>query len=93
MSFSFYQALADSLKGEFEGPTVTAVNFNFDNAICRIHGEEKKMFIQFVQRMLKWLPEERSTATELLQDPWLFTGLDEDSIRTMKSLGLNTSIG
>ena len=91
MPFTFWRALADLLKGEFEGPTVTTANFNFENATCRIHSEEKKMFIQFVQRMLKCLPEERSTAKELHQDPWLYTGLDEDAIRTMKSLGLNTS--
>lgn len=34
-------------------------------------GEEKAKFIGFVKRMLKWNPEERSTAKELLDDPWL----------------------
>ena len=29
------------------------------------------MFIKFVNRMMKWKPEERGTAKELLQDPWL----------------------
>jgi hypothetical protein len=35
------------------------------------------MFIQFVKRMIKWRPEERSTAKELLQDPWLYTDFDD----------------
>jgi serine/threonine-protein kinase SRPK3 len=36
------------------------------------------MFIEFVQRMIKWHLEERSTAKELLQDPWLYAELSED---------------
>jgi hypothetical protein len=36
------------------------------------------MFIEFVQRMIKWHPEERSTAKELLQDPWLYVELAGD---------------
>ncbi|VUC23756.1 unnamed protein product [Clonostachys rosea] len=36
-----------------------------------ISGEEKRRFISFVKRMMKWRPEERSTAKELLDDPWL----------------------
>jgi serine/threonine protein kinase len=43
-----------------------------------MHGEDKRMFIEFVQRMIKWNPEERSTAKELLQDPWLYADFDED---------------
>lgn len=40
------------------------------------------MFIEFVKRMIKWRPEERSTARELLQDPWLFTEFEEDWYET-----------
>lgn len=36
------------------------------------------MFINFVKRMLKWNPAERSTAKELLQDPWLYAEFEED---------------
>jgi serine/threonine protein kinase len=35
-------------------------------------GEDKKLFIEFVRKMLQWLPENRSTAKELLADPWLY---------------------
>ncbi|OAX78444.1 CMGC/SRPK protein kinase [Emergomyces africanus] len=52
--------------------------FNFDNMLVRIHGEDKEMFIRFVKRMLKWKPEERSTAKELLQDPWLYAEFEPD---------------
>jgi serine/threonine-protein kinase SRPK3 len=33
------------------------------------------MFIEFVKRMIKWRQEERSTANELLSDPWLYTDI------------------
>ena len=34
-------------------------------------GRDKDMFLQFLGKMLKWVPEERATAAELLGDPWL----------------------
>lgn len=36
----------------------------------RLAGEEKAEFIRFMMSMLKWLPEERKTAKQLLEDPW-----------------------
>ncbi|RDW90042.1 putative protein kinase [Aspergillus mulundensis] len=33
--------------------------------------EDKSGFLQFLRRILTWLPEDRPTASELLQDPWL----------------------
>lgn len=37
----------------------------------RLAGREKELFIQFMKSMLKWLPEQRKTARQLLEDPWL----------------------
>ncbi|KAH8429524.1 putative protein kinase [Aspergillus melleus] len=34
-------------------------------------GDNKKMFLRFVRKMLQWDPEERQSARELLTDPWL----------------------
>ncbi|KIY53612.1 kinase-like protein [Fistulina hepatica ATCC 64428] len=33
--------------------------------------EDRPEFLRFLNRMLKWRPEDRSTARELLQDPWI----------------------
>jgi hypothetical protein len=41
-------------------------------------GEEKRRFVQFVKRMIAWRPEERSTAKELLDDPWLYKDFPRD---------------
>ncbi|KAH9900742.1 kinase-like domain-containing protein [Cubamyces lactineus] len=39
----------------------------------RLEGENKVLFLGFVRKMLKWTPEERHAAHELLEDPWLNT--------------------
>lgn len=36
-----------------------------------LDGENKEQFLKFMRSMLRWLPEERKRATELLKDPWL----------------------
>lgn len=36
-----------------------------------LQGEDKKRFLEFMRKMLQWDPEKRSSAAELLQDPWL----------------------
>ncbi|KAJ9360652.1 hypothetical protein DTO027B9_1046 [Paecilomyces variotii] len=33
--------------------------------------EDKRGFLRFIRRALTWMPEERPTPKELLQDPWL----------------------
>ena len=37
----------------------------------RLSGSEKGYFLDFLRSMLTWLPEERRTARQLLDDPWL----------------------
>ncbi|KAJ6036063.1 hypothetical protein N7540_000342, partial [Penicillium herquei] len=37
----------------------------------RLSGTEKESFLCFLRSMLSWLPEERKTARQLLEDPWL----------------------
>lgn len=36
-----------------------------------LKGKEKAVFLQFIRSMLRWLPEDRKPARELLLDPWL----------------------
>ncbi|KAL3451850.1 kinase-like domain-containing protein [Aspergillus insuetus] len=36
-----------------------------------LEGRNKEMFMDFMRGMLQWRPEDRKTAKELLQDPWL----------------------
>ncbi|EEP79984.1 predicted protein [Uncinocarpus reesii 1704] len=61
--------LYDDLKEPYIKPTPN--EFGFEQSVNRISGEEKEQFIKFARRMIKWQPDERSTAKELLKDPWL----------------------
>ncbi|KAJ5483236.1 protein kinase domain protein [Penicillium desertorum] len=36
-----------------------------------LEGRNKEMFVAFMRGMLQWRPEDRKTAKDLLQDPWL----------------------
>lgn len=36
-----------------------------------LEGTNKVLFLEFMRKMLKWVPEERLTAAELLKDLWL----------------------
>ncbi|KLJ06594.1 hypothetical protein EMPG_17908 [Blastomyces silverae] len=49
----------------------TIPSVSLESLESRLSGQEKESFIQFMRSMLKWLPEERRTARQLLQDPWL----------------------
>ncbi|KKK14683.1 hypothetical protein P175DRAFT_0561003 [Aspergillus ochraceoroseus IBT 24754] len=61
-----------SSQGDFI-PThlIPPADFNFQNLTPFVSDEEKNLFIAFALRMLRWDPESRATARELLQDDWL----------------------
>ncbi|KFY02011.1 hypothetical protein O988_02397 [Pseudogymnoascus sp. VKM F-3808] len=61
-----------SEEGEWKHPhLMPPETFMFETQTSSLQGEDKKLFIQFAKRMLKWVPEERATAKELYEDPWL----------------------
>lgn len=35
------------------------------------HDEDMPQFVDFISRMLRWRPEDRSTAEDLISHPWL----------------------
>lgn len=37
----------------------------------QLSGEDKELFVSFLRRILRWLPEERPTAEELAYDEFL----------------------
>jgi hypothetical protein len=40
------------------------------DSVTTLDGRDKKQFLEFAGKMLQWLPEDRKTASELLNDPW-----------------------
>lgn len=73
-------------KGEFKYPElIPSENFNFSSLTPMLSGEDKEMFINFAKKMLTWMPEERASAQELLDDPWL-----KSSTESEKTSGFGT---
>ncbi|KAH8651739.1 kinase-like domain-containing protein [Ilyonectria robusta] len=64
--------------GELKDPSRVPGDFSFENTISCMNGEERLRFIQFIKRMVKWSPEGRNTAGELLDDPWLYEDFPQD---------------
>lgn len=66
------QVLADVFQGKFMHASLIPFHRRLRNESpdC-IAEEEKGVFLRFMKRMLCWLPEQRATAKELLEDPWL----------------------
>ncbi|KAL8699653.1 MAG: hypothetical protein Q9201_005882 [Fulgogasparrea decipioides] len=59
-------------QGEFKYPKlVPSEAITFSNLTTVLQGEDKRLFIEFASKMLRWLPEERLSAKELYTDPWL----------------------
>ncbi|MCJ1396678.1 hypothetical protein MMC18_009570, partial [Xylographa bjoerkii] len=56
--------------GKWKG-TIDIPVMSFEDSEQNLNGEEKVLFLAFLRKMLSWVPEERKTAKELLQDRWL----------------------
>ncbi|KAK4983622.1 hypothetical protein LTR50_007105 [Elasticomyces elasticus] len=68
-------AAADAFQsGNWRG-LVPIPEANLEQLERRLQGEDKDGFLQFVRRMLCWMPEARPTAGEIIFDPWLMEGL------------------
>ena len=60
-----------STSGEFMYKNLIPSNVRLEDLVLSLEGEDKRLFLNFVRKMLQWLPEDRKTAKELLEDPWL----------------------
>lgn len=70
---------ADMLcSGNWRG-LVPIPDINLERLEQRLEGEDKDSFLCFVRKMLRWMPEERPGAKEVIFDPWLMEGLFDTS--------------
>ena len=76
-AFSSPALLANGLLGEFVRNDLVPYTRSLRSEMpgC-IPEEEADRFLEFLKRMLCWLPEERATARELKNDPWF----DDDDV-------------
>ncbi|EZF75074.1 CMGC/SRPK protein kinase [Trichophyton soudanense CBS 452.61] len=56
---------------EFRNKEVIPSGINLDDTVTCLEGEQKVQFLKFARKMLQWPPEDRKTAKELVEDPWL----------------------
>lgn len=64
--------MTDLWLGEFTLPDlVPPEDFDLSNLTQFACDEDKRLFLEFVGKMLRWEPENRTTARELYRDPWL----------------------
>ncbi|KAF4224820.1 hypothetical protein CNMCM6457_008881 [Aspergillus fumigatiaffinis] len=54
--------------GNWKG-TIDIPPISLEKLEANLEGEPQRLFIQFLRKMLKWKPEERESARELLDDP------------------------
>lgn len=57
--------------GEFMFKELIPAGITLEGTIESLEGDEKQLFLNFAKKMLRWLPDDRKTAKELLEDPWL----------------------
>ncbi|KAL2752046.1 hypothetical protein ACRALDRAFT_1058852 [Sodiomyces alcalophilus JCM 7366] len=57
--------------GEWKADMDIPQDASLENSVTHLEGEEKEKFLAFIRGMLQWRPEDRKTAAQLLNDPWL----------------------
>ncbi len=56
--------------GEFMHKGLIPMDVSLEDIILSLTGEDKRLFLDFVRRMLQWLPESGAISKELIDDPW-----------------------
>lgn len=51
-------------------------DLSLSDTVQSLDEDNKALFIDFIGQMLKWVPEQRKTAKELLEHPWLDLGAE-----------------
>lgn len=73
-------------QGEFKYPEYVLKDLDWDASVSRLRGEEKDLFIDFAKKMITWVPEERWTAKQLLEHPFLTKERDPNYLTPTPSL-------
>jgi serine/threonine protein kinase len=57
--------------GEFQAGIEGPPAVSLDQLETNLEGSDRKLFLQFMSKMLQWDPQNRQTAKQLLEDQWL----------------------
>jgi hypothetical protein len=58
-------------EGKFMPIDLIPTDVRLEDSVFSLEGEDERLFLDFIKKMLQWLPEDRKTAKELFEDPWL----------------------
>ncbi|KAF7193467.1 Serine/threonine-protein kinase SRPK [Pseudocercospora fuligena] len=58
-------------EGHFKWPELIPEKLDLTTMMASLEGEDKQMFLDMLRSMLQWDPNERASAKELLDHPWL----------------------
>lgn len=50
---------------------------SLESAEARLEGDEKKLFLNFIRKMLQWRTEDRKALKDVFNDEWLWADLIE----------------
>ncbi|KAI0431806.1 CMGC protein kinase [Xylaria sp. FL1042] len=53
------------------------LSVSWEDSERNLEGSNKKGFLDFVRKMVRWTPESRASPSELLEDPWLLGDVEE----------------
>jgi serine/threonine-protein kinase SRPK3 len=67
----FAMAYKDNVEGKWKRDIEIPTGISLESSEEFLEERDKEMFIDFMRGMLQWRPEDRKTAKDLLQDPWL----------------------
>ncbi|KAI3112896.1 hypothetical protein CBS147333_3404 [Penicillium roqueforti] len=67
----FAKAWEDHVAGKWKQDIEIPIGTSLEISEQFLEGRNKEMFLAFMRGMLQWRPEDRKTANDLLQDPWL----------------------
>ncbi|RDL34772.1 CMGC protein kinase [Venustampulla echinocandica] len=70
-AMEFYRGPYFDSDGVFLHKDLIPGDLNLEGTVTALEGDDKKAFFDFISKMLQWMPEDRKTAKELLEHPWL----------------------
>lgn len=66
-----HRQIVDHFLGQWKADVGIPQITSLEQSETFLEGTNKVMFLNFMRGMLQWRPEERKTAKQLLEDPWL----------------------
>lgn len=59
------------MPGDFQAGIEVPSAISLEQLETNLEDSDKKLFLQFMSKMLQWDPQNRQTAKQLLEDEWL----------------------